>query len=249
MKRLMLVMLVAGVCACPGPGVVRVPQPEDGGVATTADAGSKVRLVKVLYVMQTEPDERAAFEAIRAAAGVPLDLELSTGLYIFGERGQALVQPFSAPAVLAERSFASASVDGGTPFGRELAEVAEVVVADFAMLTPSEQQRVEYRVFQLVEPERQLNACLQRYAVGDDGMQRCTNDIIAATRRLRSIVELWSAGRVTVQPIAITGGTGPTALARQLLTTVAREGGTNPMETTVAELPTTLTRLTARLAE
>lgn len=245
MKRLTLVVLVLSVCACPGPGVVSVTEPDDAGVL--ADAGTKVRLVKVMFAMQTEPDERAVYEAIRAAARMPHEVDLSTGLCVFGERNWALVQPFSAPALLAERPFAAAALDQGRPFDRELAEVAEVVVADFATLSPADQQRVEYRVLYLVEPERQLNTCAPVF--GGDRLQWCAREIITATRRLRSIVELWGAGRVTVQPIAITGGAGLSEPARQLLATMAREGGTSPEQATLAELPATLSRLTARLAE
>lgn len=257
-KRCMLTSLpgvVLVLSACAGPALVPITSPDAG--EAPPDAGAP-RLVRLVYAMQAEPDERAAFEAIRASVpAARADVELSAALLVFGARGQALVQPFAPPDTLARRSFSPAALKIAEGMAGPLqvehghAAVADLVVADFETLSSAERQRVEYRVVFLTEGSLHATACLQRASCqpADVAQICCTQQVIGNSRRLRSIVELWSASRVTLQPVAIGEAAQRSTFERVLLMSLAREGGTTLVETTLAELPTTLTTVAAHLAE
>lgn len=248
--------LVMVLSACAGPALVPVTVLDAGDAPP--DAGATTRLVRLVYAMQAEPDERAAFEAVRASVpAARASVELSAALFVYGARGQALVQPFAPPDTLARRSFSPAALEltdgvaGPLQVEHGHAVVADLVVADFETLSSADRERVEYRVVFLTEGSLHAAACLQRASCqpADVAQVCCTQEVIGNSRRLRSIVELWSASRVTLQPVAIGAAAQRSMFERFLLSSLAREGGTTLIETTLAELPTALTNVTAHLAE
>lgn len=226
------------LAACTMPGVVPVPDPDAG-----VDAGPPPppRLVKVLYALQVELGEPAAWAAMQAALPRDeADVVFEAGLLAFGEAGQARVSRFVPVAMLAQRAFTPAVL---SPFGRDQAgfvgpiqvrlghrAAVDMVLEDFAALSARDRARVEYRVIYATDG-RFVPTCSDGPALPSECPQTsgplpcCVGELIASSRELRSIVELWDAQRVTLQAVLVASGAD--SETSYVMSLMSREGGTS----------------------
>ena len=247
----LLTLLLIG---CAGPLLVPSPQPDGGPVVTEVDGGPSPRLVKVLYAYEVELGEAAALAAFVEAHSTgqdPEGVQLEFAVVAYGMQGTALVTPFvgrqalgavmqrEQPLVLTDVAPGVPGQFGPTQVRASTGVLMEVVLADVRRLSADDRDRVEYRLITVMSGDAYVGAC-QACSLGEQTC--CVNETIASMRKVRSFVELWDADRVTLQPVRVNDASLGD-LARYLLESMAQEGGTGLIETTLPALRSTLSSI------